>query len=51
MSPPTAVSKLGGNFVHPTSLLSFGKDSKSCWSLLPGVYARGNKRSHKGVNV
>ena len=39
-----------GKFVHPTLLVSFGRDTKSCWSLLPGVYARGrgSKRSHTG---
>ena len=36
------------NFVHPTLLVSFGRDTKSRWSLLPGVYARGSKRSHTG---
>ena len=28
--------------------VSFGRDTKSCWSLLSGVYARGSKRSHTG---
>ena len=37
-----------GNFVHPTLPVSFGTDTKSSWSLLPGVYARGSKRSHTG---
>ena len=37
-----------GKFVHPTLLVSFGRDTKSRWSLLPGVYARGSKRSHTG---
>ena len=38
--PPTAVSKLRHLPV------SFGRDTKSRWSLLSGVYARGSKRSH-----
>ena len=33
-----------GNFIHPT-LLSFGRDSKTFWSLLSGVYAKGSKRN------
>ena len=37
-----------GKFVHPTLLVSFGRDTKSRWSFLPGVYARGSKRSHTG---
>ena len=36
------------HFVHPTLPLSFGRDTKHRWSLLYGVYARGNKRSHTG---
>ena len=36
------------NFVHPVICLSFGRDTKSRWSLLSGVYARGSKRSHTG---
>ena len=28
--------------------MSFGRDTKSRWSLLSGVYARGSKRSHTG---
>ena len=28
--------------------VSFGRDTKSRWSLLSGVYARGSKRSHTG---
>ena len=36
-----------GNYVHFNNLtVSFGRDTKSRWSLLSGVYARGNKRSH-----
>ena len=41
--PPTAVSK---QFPHLP--VSFGRESKSRWSLLSGVYARGSKRSHTG---
>ena len=37
-----------GNFVHPTLPVSFGRDTKSRWSLLSGVYARGSKRPHTG---
>ena len=40
--PPPPFRNLG-NFVHPTLPLSFGRDSKSRWSLLSGVYARGRK--------
>ena len=40
-----------GNFVRPTLSVSFGRDTKSCWSLLPGVYARGIKDPTQGVNV
>ena len=37
-----------GNFVLPTLPVSFGRDTKSRWSLLPGVYARGSKISNTG---
>ena len=37
-----------GNFVHPTLPVSFERDNKSHWSLLPGVYVRGSKISHTG---
>ena len=37
-----------GNFVYVTLPVSFGRDTKSRWSLLSGVYARGSKRSHTG---
>ena len=37
-----------GNFLYPTLPVSFGRDTKSCWSLLSGVYARGSERSHTG---
>ena len=35
-----------GNFIHLTLPVSFRRDTKSRWSLLSGVYARGNERSH-----
>ena len=38
------------NFTHHASPVSFGRDTKSRWSLLAGVYARGSKRSHTGGN-
>ena len=37
-----------GNFVQSTLPVSFGSDTKSRWSLLSGVCARGSKRSHTG---
>ena len=37
-----------GNFVHVSLPVSFGRDTKSRWSLLSGVYAGGSKRSHTG---
>ena len=43
--PPTAISKLR-QLRSPHICLSFGRDTKSRWSLLSGVYARGSKRSH-----
>ena len=43
--PPTAVSKLS---VIPHLPVSFGRDTKSRWSLLSSVYARGSTRSHTG---
>ena len=45
--PPLPFQSLG-NFIYPTLPVSFGRDSKSCWSLLSDVYARGSKRSHAG---
>ena len=46
--PPTAVSKLW-QFLSPHIChVSFGRDTKSGWSLLSGVYARGSKISHTG---
>ena len=35
-------------FLYPTLPGSFGRDTKSRWSLLSGVYARGSKISHTG---
>ena len=46
-SSPPAFRNLR-NLVHSTLPMSFGRDTKSRWSLLPGVYARGSKRSHPG---
>ena len=43
----SAVSKLG-QLRSPQFAVSFGRVSKSRWSILPGVYARGSKRSHTG---
>ena len=43
--PPAAVSKLS-QFRSHHICLSFGGDTKSWWSLLSGVYARGSKISH-----
>ena len=40
-----------GNLVYPTLPVSFGRDTKSCWSLLPVVYAREVKDPTQGVNV
>ena len=37
-----------GNFLCPTLPVSFGRGSKSLWSILSGVYDRGSKRSHTG---
>ena len=38
-----------GNFLYPTLPVSFGRDTKSRWSLLSGVYARGSKRPHQSA--
>ena len=38
-----------GNSVYPALPVSFGRDSKSRWSLLSGVYARGSKSSHQSA--
>ena len=37
-----------GNSFYPTLPVSFGRDSKSRWSLLSGLCARGSKISHTG---
>ena len=37
-----------GNFIYPTLPVFFGRDSKTCWSLLSAVYVRGCKRAHTG---
>ena len=42
------VFKCTGNFFCPTLPVSVGRDTKSHWSLLTGVRARGSKRSHTG---
>ena len=49
-NPAEAVWKLG-NFLYPwpTLPVSFGRDTKSRWSLLSGVYARGSKRPHQSA--
>ncbi|KAI0211911.1 hypothetical protein LSAT2_003218 [Lamellibrachia satsuma] len=44
--PPPPFRSLD-NFVHPTLSVSFGRDSKSRWSLLPDVYARGTVAHRK----
>ena len=36
------------NFIHPTLPLTFGRDTKSVWSLLSGVQARGSKDPTQG---
>ena len=38
-------------FRSPHICLSFGRDTKSRWSFLSGVYARGSKNPTQGVNV
>ena len=53
-SSPTSVKIFSfrnfGNSVHPALPVSFGWDSKSRWSLLSGVYARGSKKkSHQSA--
>ena len=45
--PPTAVSKLR-QFRSPHICRCLSEETKSRWSLLSGVYARGSKRSHTG---
>ena len=51
-SSPTAVNLFSSElwqFRLPRLPVSFGGDSKSRWSLLSGVYARGSKRSHQSA--
>ena len=36
------------NFIHPALPVSFRRDTKSRWLILPGVYARGHEVSHAG---
>ena len=45
---PLALHGNFGNFPYPTLAVSFGTDTKSRWSLLAGVYARGSKIPHTG---
>ena len=40
-----------GNSVYPALPVSFGGDTKSRWSLLSGIHARGSKISDSGVNL
>ena len=48
----STVSKLS-QFVHLTLPISFGRDTKSGWPLLPGVrvHSRGSKIAHAGKGV
>ena len=45
--PPPPVRSFG-SFVHPNLPVSFGIDSKSCWSLLTWCRCQGSKKSHAG---
>ena len=48
----TAAATLLRNFgesVYPALPVYFGGDTKSRWSLLCGVYARGSKRTHQSA--
>ena len=46
LNPSVATSLWNiGHSVYPALSVSFGEDTKSCRSLLSGVYARGSKRS------
>ena len=49
LSLPAAVEKL--EQLHPTLLVSSTRDTKSCWSLLPGVYTTGSKGHTQGRRV
>ena len=44
----TSLVRNFGSSVYPTFPVSFGGDTKSHWSLLSSVYARGSKISHTG---
>ena len=48
-SNPAAATSLRnfGNSVYPALPVSFGGDTKSRWSVISGVYARGSKISHQ----
>ena len=41
-SNPTEALGNFGNFLYPALPVSFGRETKSRWSLLSGVYARGS---------
>ena len=49
-SNPAAATSLRNfdNSVYPALPVSFGRDTKSCRSLLSGVYVMGSKISHTG---
>ena len=50
-SNPAAATSLRNfsNSAYPALPVSFGGDTRSRWSLLSGVYARGSKRSHQSA--
>ena len=51
-SNPTSVKRFASElwqFRLPRFAMSFGWDTKSRWSLLSGVYARGSKRPHQSA--
>ena len=39
------------NFLHPTSLVSIGRDTSNCLSTPSGVIAEEYSGSYRGVNV
>ena len=47
---PTGFAWKLWQFSYPTLPVSFARDTKSSWSLLSGVYARGSKISHTWGN-
>ena len=50
LNPAAATSLRNfGESVYPALPVYFGGDTKSRWSLLCGVYARGSKRSHQSA--